>query len=220
MKPREKVMMHLIFRRCDPEQFDDRKKDYEKCGVEFESAWFEGSDSADKYPHVHCIVYTQWAKKTLQDRLAKQFPQYSSQHVFKDVDSSEYEGNVLQYVCKEWNPLITDDNILAKYEIHKGCWAFKRNMNLLKKTNDKKRPLNDTIYEDFEKYYTEKGGHVKDNEIVDWLLKKYAFLRKDIDSSIVIKKFFMIKNCFEIKDKYDLKKLVMRDLDQRFGFNR
>lgn len=213
MKPREKIMMHLIFRRCEPEQFDSRRKDYETVGIEFESAWYEGSDSADKYPHAHCIVYTQWAKKTLQDRLAKQFPQYSSQHVFKDVDSSEYEGNVLQYVCKEWNPLITDADILAKYEIHKGCWAFKRNMNLLKKTESKKVSFNETILTDFKKYYDEKGGHVKDVEIFPWLEKQYRCFRKDLDHNVLIKKFWLIKNCFEIKDKYRLTQLCIRTLN-------
>lgn len=218
MKPREEVMMHLIFRRCEPEQFDDRRKDYEAVGLSFESAWFEGADSSDKYPHVHCIVYSQWAKKTLQDRLAKQFPQYSSQHVFKDVESSEYEGNVLDYVCKEWNPLITNENILAKYEIHRGCYAFKKNMKMLKKVDTKKGTLNERICANFEKYYKEKGGKVTDDNIIDWLQSEYKFLVKDLDSLIIRRKFWMLKNCFEIKDKYSLKKIIIRDLERESGF--
>lgn len=228
-------MWHLIFRRCEPHQFQERKSHYESVGIEFESAWAEGADKKDNYPHVHNVVYSTFAKKTLQDRLAKRFPQYSSLHVFKDVDTPEYEGNLFPYVCKDWNPLITTEEVLQQYEPFKGVYNFNKAMKLQSKTEatlPKSKPFNEVIVEDFgielkrlkeaheerQRQYkpsqkTEfKANQITDKYIVQWLIKKYKVFKKDLDHTILMRKFWVLKTAYDFDLGLDLVEIVLARL--------
>lgn len=229
-------MWHLIFRRCEPDQYPERKTHYESVGIEFESSWAEGADSKDNYPHVHNVVYSTFAKKTLQDRLSKRFPQYSSLHVFKDVDTPEYQGNLFPYVCKEWNPLITTEEVLQQYEPFKGVYNFNLAMRHQAKpdvTVAKNKSFNQVIVDDFEvevkrlkdahekRQYSYKPSQktewtidqINDKYVVEWLIKKYKVFRKDLDHTILMRKFWVIKTAYDMKKGLDLSEIVMTRLN-------
>lgn len=234
---------HLILRRCEPDGFEQRKIDYESVGFKFESAWHEGADSADKYPHVHCVVHCELSKKTLQARLNKRFPQYNSQHVFKDVFTSEYEQNLLPYVCKDWNPLITTDSVLEKYGPFRGLYNFNKNMKIketeetkaLAKDPSHKRKFNATIIFDFEQHVKDLQqqhknkqsayppskrtewhiGQISDRKILEWLKEKYRCFQQDIDPIILMRKYWVIKSQFEHKGDYELVDIVMKRLAEQ-----
>lgn len=224
MKDKRHDAYHLIFRRCEVADYEARKKDYQTHGVEFESSWYEEADKDDPYPHVHSLVYLEISKKTLQARLNKHLPQYNNLHVLKELSTPEYLENAIKYVCKDWNPLITDDDILNKYLPLKGIYNFEKNMkmqqaaeNLAKlKTPSHKESFNTTICKDFELFFNTKQQKVTDPEIVRWLLDEYRCFQKDLDSIIIKRKFWMLKNMFRIKDKYSLEKLILKDLERDF----
>jgi len=223
MKDKIKSPYHLIFRRCEVADYEERKKQYETHGVEFESSWYEEADKDDPYPHVHSLVYLEISKKTLQSRLNKNLPQYNNLHVIKELETPEYLENVTKYVCKDWNPLITDDDVLNKYLPLKGIYNFEKNMKMQKVAEDKssrkeshKETFNATICKDFELFFNKKEQKVSDVEIIRFLLDEYRCFQKDLDSIIIKRKFWMLKNMFRIKGKYDLEKLVMKDLERDF----
>ena len=216
------VAYHLIFRRCEATEYEARSLEYASLGVQFSSSWYEEADKDDPYPHVHSIIYLQISKKTLQARLNSKLPQYNNLHVLKELSTPEYIANAQKYVCKDWNPLITDDDTLAPYLPLRGVYNFEKNMrmavaiqpNAASVKQSHKETFNVTICKDFELYWNQHGKKVTDSMIVDFLLDTYKCFTKDIDSCILKRKFFMIKNMFRIKDKYDLKKIVMMDLER------
>jgi len=217
---KEPVPYHLIFRRCEGTEYEARALDYASQGVKFSSSWYEEADKDDPYPHVHSIVYLEISKKTLQTRLNKNLPQYNNLHVLKELLTPEYLANAQKYVCKDWNPLITDDDTLALYIPLRGIYNFERNMRMTEaaavqqRKDSHKESFNVTICKDFELFFNQKDKKVTDSMIVDFLLDTYKCFTKDLDSCIIKRKFFMIKNMFRIKDKYDLKKIIMMDLER------
>lgn len=213
---------HLILRRCEATEYEARSLEYASLGVQFVSAWYEEADSADPAPHVHCIVNITVAKKTIQNRLNTKLPQYNNLHVLKELLTPEYIANAQKYVCKDWNPLITDDDTLAPYLSLRGVYNFETNMRMavaiqpagVAKQSHKEN-FNATICKDFELFYNQKDKKVTDLMIIDFLLDTYKCFQKDLDSCIIKRKFFMIKNMFRPnKDKWDLKKIVMMDLER------
>ena len=216
---KERIAYHLIFRRCEATEYEARALAYASQGVQFSSSWYEEADKDDPYPHVHSIMYLEISKKTLQARLNKNLPQYNNLHVVKELLTPEYLANALKYVCKDWNPLITDDDTLAPYLSLRGVYNFEKNMKMTvaaeaKRPDSHKESFNVTICKDFELFYNQKDKKVTDTMIIDFLLDTYRCFQKDLDSCIIKRKFFMIKNMFKIKDKYDLKKIIMMDLER------
>lgn len=219
---KEPTAYHLIFRRCEATEYEARALDYTSLGVKFSSSWYEEADKDDPYPHVHSIVYLEISKKTLQSRLNKNLPQYNNLHVLKELLTPEYLANAQKYVCKDWNPLITDDTTLAPYIPLRGVHNFEKNMKLslaataaIKPTVSHKESFNATICRDFELYFNQHDKKVNDHMIIDFLLDTYRCFQKDLDSCIIKRKFFMIKNMFRPnKDKWDIKKIIMMDLER------
>lgn len=217
---KEKSPCHLIFRRCERDQYEERKKEYETCGVEFASSWYEEADNDDPYPHVHSIVYLEISKKTLQTRLNKHLPQYNNLHVCKELTTPEYLSNAYDYVCKDWMPLYPEEPDTTLYK--RGVYNFNKNMRVqarlergerVAKTSHKES-FNQTICKRFELWFRENGMKVTDKQIVDWICLEFSFHMKDIDSLIVRRKFWMVKNQFKVKSAMNLSDIVMRDLER------
>lgn len=219
---KEKSPCHLIFRRCERDQYDERKKQYEQCGVEFASSWYEEADNDDPYPHVHSIVYLEISKKTLQTRLNKHLPQYNNLHVCKELLTPEYLANACDYVCKDWMPLYPEEPDATIYK--RGAYNFNKNMKVQAKLNrgekasstSHKETFNQTICKSFELWFRQKDSKVSDREIVIWLCETYKLHMKDLDSIIIRRKFWMLKNQFNVKSSMNLVDLVMRDLGKDF----
>jgi len=117
-------------------------------------------------------------------------------------------------------PLYPEEPDITRYK--KGVHNFNKNMKVEAKlkrgekvaTTSHKESFNQTVCKRFELWFRQNELKVTDKQIVDWICEEFSFHVKDIDSLIVRRKFWMIKNQFKVKSAMNLSDVVMRDLER------